>query len=85
MLKGLDGVSTHEHREWIPIVENDQDMERLAGVVRDLLAREPQAHAFLLRGHGLYTWGPDVATAERHVEILEFLLEAIGRRTGSWQ
>ena len=31
MLKGLEGVTTHEHREWIPILENDQDMTRLAG------------------------------------------------------
>ena len=30
MLKGLDGVPTHEHREWLPIVDNDQDM-RAAG------------------------------------------------------
>src|SRR5262245_36075492 len=34
MLKGLAGVQTHEHREWIPIVGNDQDMARLAKVVR---------------------------------------------------
>lgn len=85
MLKGLDGVTTHEHREWIPIVENDQDMDRLAGVVRDVLARERDAHAFLLRGHGLYTWAPDLETAERHVEILEFLLEVTGRRTEPWR
>ncbi len=26
MLKGLDGVRTHQHREWIPIVPNDQDI-----------------------------------------------------------
>src|SRR6185436_4850184 len=26
MLKGLEGVKTHEHHEWIPIVENSQDM-----------------------------------------------------------
>ena len=38
MLKGLEGVTTHEHREWIPILENDQDMPRLAGQVRQLLA-----------------------------------------------
>src|SRR5262249_16946590 len=25
MLKGLAGITSHEHREWIPIVENDQD------------------------------------------------------------
>src|SRR4029079_1998564 len=30
MLKGLSGVSTHTHREWIPIVDNDQYMPRLA-------------------------------------------------------
>src|SRR6185369_16597614 len=34
MLKGLDGVQTHEHREWIPIIENSQDMESLAAETR---------------------------------------------------
>ena len=79
MLKGLDGVSTHEHREWIPILENDQDMPRLAAQVRRLFADHPAIHAFLLRRHGLYTWGETVPQAVRHVEILEFLLEAVGR------
>ena len=37
MLKGLEGVRTHEHREWLPIVDNDQDMARLSGVVRGVL------------------------------------------------
>jgi methylthioribulose-1-phosphate dehydratase len=79
MLKGLEGVSTHEHREWIPILENDQDMPRLAGRVRQALADHPACHAFLLRRHGLYTWGETLPQAIRHVEILEFLLEAVGR------
>jgi methylthioribulose-1-phosphate dehydratase len=79
MLKGLEGVSTHEHREWIPILENDQDMTRLARVVRETLGQQPQAHALLLRRHGLYTWGDTLADAERHVEILEFLFETLGR------
>jgi methylthioribulose-1-phosphate dehydratase len=81
MLKGLYGVRSHDHREWIPIVENDQDMIRLAADVRGELAGHPAAHAFLLRGHGLYTWGQSLAEAERHVEILEFLFEVVGRRT----
>jgi len=80
MLKGLEGVHTHEHREWIPIVENDQDMTRLTARVHDVLQTEPAAHAFLISGHGLYTWGRTITEAERHVEILEFLLEAQGRR-----
>ena len=79
MLKGLHGVTTHTHREWIPIVENDQDIPRLAPIVEEQLAAHPEAHAVLLRRHGLYTWGPTLADAERHVEILEFLFEALGR------
>ena len=79
MLKGLQGVKSHTHREWLPIVENDQDMARLAGVVDRTLTEHPDAHGFLLRGHGLYTWGEDLGQAKRHLEILEFLLEVIGR------
>jgi methylthioribulose-1-phosphate dehydratase len=79
MLKGLAGVRTHEHREWIPIVRNSQDMTQLGADVRDALMRHPKAHAFLLSGHGLYTWGQTTAEAERHVEILEFLFEVTGR------
>jgi methylthioribulose-1-phosphate dehydratase len=79
MLKGLEGVASHEHREWIPILENDQDMVRLARQVGEALGRFETAHAFLLRRHGLYTWGDTLAEAERHVEILEFLLETVGR------
>ncbi len=81
MLKGLEGVRTHEHRESLPIVANDQDMIRLSGVVRGVLEQNPAAHGFLLRGHGLYTWGADLPQAVRHVEILEFLMEIVGRRS----
>lgn len=76
MLKGLSGVTTHEHAEWIPVLENDQDMGRLAAEVRRVLDEYPRCHGFLLRRHGLYTWGPTLPDAVRHVEILEFLLEA---------
>lgn len=80
MLKGLEGVRTHEHREWLPVVENSQDMAALAVEARSLFAKNPGIHGLLVRRHGMYTWGNDLATAARHVEILEFLLEAVGRR-----
>jgi methylthioribulose-1-phosphate dehydratase len=80
MLKGLEGVQTHQHREWIPIVENTQDMAALALQARDVFDKNPGVHGLLVRKHGMYTWGKDLATAARHVEILEFLLEAVGRR-----
>lgn len=79
MLKGLDGVTTHEHREWLPVIDNSQDMPSLAHVVERVLDEQPRAHGFLLRRHGLYTWGRDLAEAKRHVEIFEYLLEVTGR------
>jgi len=78
MLKGLEGVKTHAHREWIPILDNDQDMTILSARVRDVLQADAAAHAFLISGHGLYTWGKTIGEAERHVEILEFLFEVTG-------
>jgi methylthioribulose-1-phosphate dehydratase len=80
MLKGLSGIKTHLHREWVPILDNSQDMPALAKTIENTLASDPAAHGFLLRQHGLYTWGRDLKEAKRHVEILEFLLEALGRR-----
>lgn len=86
MVKGLAGVTTHEHREWIPILDNDQDMARLAEKVGATLRGQPDCHAFLLRRHGLYTWGASVPEAVRHVEIVEFLLEIVGRKeAATWR
>jgi methylthioribulose-1-phosphate dehydratase len=86
MLKGLEGVGTHQHREWLPILENTQDWAAAAPRVESLLTEYPDAHGFLIRGHGLYTWGRDLAEAKRHVEILEFLFEVMGRKRGTtWQ
>lgn len=79
MLKGLQGVSTHEHSEWLPIIENSQDMPALAESIAKTLREHPAAHGFLLRRHGLYSWGENLAQAKRHIEILEFLLETMGR------
>jgi methylthioribulose-1-phosphate dehydratase len=79
MLKGLQGVRTHKHREWVPILENSQDMMELAERVSKTLQEAPDIHGFLLKGHGLYTWGESLQEAKRHVEILEFLMEVLVR------
>lgn len=84
MLKGLAGVQSHQHTEWLPIIENSQEMTTLAQRLAIVLQEHPAAHGFLLRGHGLYTWGQTLNEARRHIEIFEFLLEVTGRlqRTG---
>jgi methylthioribulose-1-phosphate dehydratase len=79
MLKGLEGVRTHKHREWLPILENSQDMIELGERMSKTLRESPGIHGFLLREHGLYTWGANLQEAKRHVEILEFLMEVLVR------
>ena len=79
MLKGLAGVHTHKHREWLPIIENSQEMRELAAKVSALLTEQRNVHGFLLHKHGLYSWGENLREAKRHIEILEFLIEARGR------
>lgn len=79
MLKGLQGVRSHDHSEWLPIIKNSQDMPALANTVGDTLRNHEAIHGFLLERHGLYSWGDNLAQARRHIEILEFLLETLGR------
>ena len=79
MLKGLDGVGTHQHKEYLPILENSQDMIELAQRVSATLHEYNGIRGFLLRGHGFYTWGVSLEEAKHNVEILEFLMEVLVR------
>ncbi|MBC8354180.1 MAG: methylthioribulose 1-phosphate dehydratase [Planctomycetes bacterium] len=82
MLKGLAGIDTHEHRYRLEIFENTQDIPILAAQVRQRLIdpTDPLTYGYLIRRHGMYTWGRDLDEARRHIEVLEFLLECEGRR-----
>ena len=73
MLKGLDGVNTHQTSVRLPVLANDQDLQRLSEAAQPHLAGAP--NGLLIAGHGLYAWGEDLFSATRHLEILEFLLE----------
>ncbi len=80
MLKGLAGVTTHEHLEKLPIIENSQDYASLSQIIENVLRENPNCHGVYLRRHGLYTWGKSVSEAQRHIEIFEFLFEVLGRQ-----
>ncbi|MEB3321534.1 MAG: methylthioribulose 1-phosphate dehydratase [Synechococcaceae cyanobacterium] len=73
MLKGLEGIRTHATTIHLPVLGNDQDLQRLSRSARPLLPSAP--HGLLVAGHGLYAWGRSLSDARRHLEILEFLLE----------
>lgn len=73
--KALSGVATHESQVLVPVFENDQDIGRLASRVQLWLNEHPDCVGYLIRGHGLYTWGVQMSDALRQIEALEFLFE----------
>ncbi|WP_347901403.1 methylthioribulose 1-phosphate dehydratase [Pseudomonas purpurea] len=73
--KAFSGIATHESKVRVPIFDNDQDIERLASKVQPWLDAHPDCVGYLIRGHGLYTWGPKMSDALRQIEAFEFLFE----------
>lgn len=76
LLKAL-GRPTHEATVRVPVVDNDQDIPRLADRLEMLLDDAP---GYLIRGHGAYVWGADMPAALARLEALEFLLACELRR-----
>ena len=87
MLKGLEGITTHDTTINVPVFQNSQDMVELSDRIREVLISSDGGpsevlshHGFLLSGHGLYTWGRTLAEARRHIEIFEFLFEVTAQQ-----
>jgi methylthioribulose-1-phosphate dehydratase len=80
LLKALSGVDTHEHTEILPIFPNNQDIEELTNLIQPVIDKlanaEKPLHAYLIAGHGLYTWGNTVSETIRHVDALNTLIES---------
>lgn len=76
LLKALPGITTHDASVTIPIVDNSQDMAQIAAAISPRLLAVPPPPAYLIRGHGLYGWGRDMAEAERVIEAIEWLIAA---------
>lgn len=75
LLKGLDGVRTHECEVALPVFPNSQHMPSLAALIEPRLTGASRCYGFLLAGHGLYVWGTDLRAAKRHLEVIECLLQ----------
>lgn len=73
--KAFPGFDTHEGELTLPVFENTQDIVALSALTREYFAANPQVPGYLIRGHGMYTWGNTMADCLRHVEAMEFLIE----------
>jgi methylthioribulose-1-phosphate dehydratase len=72
--KAITGFDTHESVLEIPVFPNTQHMPELVDRIDAWLDADKPLHAYLIDGHGIYTWGRSMAETERHLEALEFLL-----------
>jgi methylthioribulose-1-phosphate dehydratase len=73
--KAFAGVTSHEGRLSVPVFDNTQDIPALAEQTAEWFRVHPEQPGYLIRGHGLYTWGATMAHCLRHVEAFEFLFE----------
>ena len=76
MLKALPGIATHDASVILPIVENSQDMAVIDAAITPRLLEPGAIQAYLIRSHGLYGWGRDMAEAERVIEAIEWMIAA---------
>ncbi|MGH8212728.1 MAG: methylthioribulose 1-phosphate dehydratase [Rhodanobacteraceae bacterium] len=74
LLKAFTGYATHDATLEVPVFPNSQDMPNLMARVDGWLDADRPLHAYLIDGHGVYTWGRGMDEAKRHLEALEFML-----------
>ncbi|MBS0584382.1 MAG: methylthioribulose 1-phosphate dehydratase [Proteobacteria bacterium] len=72
--KAIAGHTTHESRLDLPVFPNTQHMPELVEKVDTWIDAGKPLYGYLIDGHGIYTWGRDMAETERHIEAFEFLL-----------
>lgn len=72
--KAIAGHTSHEQAIELPVFPNTQDMPELVARVESWIGADKPLYGYLIDGHGIYTWGRDMAEAERHIEAFEFLL-----------
>lgn len=73
LIKAFPGHVSHEEVLEVPIFDNHQHIPRL---VEDVIGRpggNPAVPGYLIRGHGLYAWGPDVERTMHYLEAFDFL------------
>lgn len=72
--KAIEGYASHASELTVPVFPNSQAMPDIEARVGAWLDAGRPLSAYLIEGHGLYTWGHDMQQAQRHLEALDFLL-----------
>ena len=74
VLKGYEGIQTHETSIVCPVFDNTQDMPAFGKELEQQVSRLT-IPAFIMRKHGTYAWGRSLFEAKRHLATTEYLLD----------
>jgi len=75
MMKGITGVGYHDICE-VPIINNTAYESQLTESMAAAMEAYPNAHAVLVRRHGIYVWGKTWKEAKKHAECYDYLFGA---------
>lgn len=78
MLKGIPGHGNLDEAV-VPIIENTESECELVERLRFAIIAYPRTYAVLVRGHGMYVWGPTWQKAKTIAECYHYLCEAYVR------
>jgi methylthioribulose-1-phosphate dehydratase len=78
MMKGVRGVGYHDDLR-VPIIENTAHESELTDRMATAMEAVPEAHAVLVRRHGVYVWGRTWVEAKTQAECYDYLFEAAVR------
>ena len=82
MVKGL-GIWEENPQVDLPLFDNIPDVPAIArAIAQRFLAQPPDIPALMIRDHGVTVWGASLQDAYNRVEVMEFMMSYLARKTG---
>lgn len=72
-LSALSGIAKNQEKAVIPVFEYQRETLVMCEKIRRFMASNQRTLAFLVVGHGLYSWGKSIEEARKQIEIFEFI------------
>jgi len=74
MQKAFVSIKSHEDKMTLKSFNNSQNMKDFSIMLQENFDVDSNVPCFVIKGHGIYVWGPSIQVAKRHLEGIEFLM-----------
>jgi methylthioribulose-1-phosphate dehydratase len=72
-LQALSGIAKNQEKLSIPVFAHHKDSHAMCDNIRKNMGCNHKTLAFLVVGHGLYSWGESIEIARKQIELFEFI------------